>query len=179
MAKNIPVFYDCEASALEGFPIEIGWAFADAKTGAIRSESHLIRPPADWPIEKMWDPDAEKLHGIRLSQLRRDGESVQEVAERMNRLLDGRELFSDDPHDEAWLGLIFAAAGLEPTFTLPRLDARTLIAGLATERGMDAATLAQAKADAARLAPRRHRAEADARHLAVFWKIVAQGTLAP
>ena len=150
MARAVPVFYDCEASALEGFPIEIGWACADAKTGAITSESHLILPPAHWPIEEMWDPDAEKLHGIRLSQLRLNGEPVREVAGRMNRFLDGRELFSDDPHDEAWLWLIFEAAGLEPAFTIPRLDAKTLIAALATERGMDAAALARAKAAAAR-----------------------------
>ena len=179
MAKKIPVFYDCEASALEGFPIEIGWAFRDTKLSIITSESHLILPPAHWPIKEMWDPDAEKLHGIRLIQLQRCGEPVQQVAGRMNRLLDGRELFSDDPHDEAWLLLIFAAARLQPTFALPRMDAKTLIAKLATERGMDAAALGQAKVDAARLAPRRHRAEADARNLAVLWNTVAQGKLAP
>lgn len=29
VASTVPVFYDCEASSLDGVPIEIGWAFAD------------------------------------------------------------------------------------------------------------------------------------------------------
>jgi len=34
------------------------------------------------------------------------------------RALSGRELFSDDPHDDAWLHLLFEAARLEPAFTI-------------------------------------------------------------
>jgi hypothetical protein len=30
-----PVFYDCEASDLEGYPIEIGWAFTGGNFGAL------------------------------------------------------------------------------------------------------------------------------------------------
>jgi len=29
VASTVPVFYDCEASGLDGVPIEIGWASAD------------------------------------------------------------------------------------------------------------------------------------------------------
>jgi len=158
-----PVFYDCEASDLEGYPIEIGWAFTDLEIGTIVSESHLIRPPEDWPVKASWDRAAERLHGITLAQLWRDGRPTWEVARRMNTVLDGRELFSDALQDETWLRLLFDAAGPDPTFTIRRTDA----------------TYARAKALAAELAPRRHRAEADARHLAVFWNIVARGTLAP
>lgn len=69
MTAPAPVFYDCEASDMEGYPIEIGWAFTDAATGVVVSESHLIKPPGDWPFEESWDPAAERLHGITLAQL--------------------------------------------------------------------------------------------------------------
>lgn len=179
MAVSVPVFYDCEASDVEGYPIEIGWAFLDLEAGTVVSESHLIRPPDDWPIKESWDRAAERLHGIALSQLRLDGRPVWEIARRMNGALGGRELFSDAPQDEAWLRLLFDAAGLEPTFLVRRTDARVLISRVAGDRGLDEAAYARAKAKAADLAPRRHRAEADARHLAVLWNIVARGTLAP
>lgn len=38
--------------------------------------------------------------------------------------------------------------------------------------GLDKAAYARVRTQAAELAPRRHRAEADARHLAVLWNIV-------
>lgn len=168
----IPVFYDCEASDVEGYPIEIGWALADPETDTIVSESHLIQPPEDWPMKESWDRAAERLHGISLLRLWTDGRPVSEVARRMNEALDGRELFSDAPQDETWLRLLFEAAGLEPTFIVRKTDARVLISQRAAERGLDDAAYARARALATELAPRRHRAEADARHLAVLWNII-------
>lgn len=179
MTTPTPVFYDCEASDLEGYPIEVGWAFTASGTGSLVSESHLIKPPAEWPVKESWDRAAERLHGIALVQLRRDGRPVWEVARRMNMALGGRELFSDAPQDEAWLRLLFDAAGLEPTFTIRRTDARVLVSRAAAARGLDEAAYARAKSLAAEMAPRRHRAEADARHLALLWNIVALGTLEP
>ncbi len=177
MAALIPVFYDCEASGVEGYPIEIGWASLDPETGTVVSESHLIRPPEDWPVKESWDRAAERLHGITLPQLRLEGRPVWEIARRMNAALDGRELFSDASQDEAWLRLLFDAAGLEPTFIIRRTDARVLISQVAGDRGFDEAAYARAKAKAMDLAPRRHRAEPDARHLAVLWNMIALGTL--
>lgn len=49
MRRTDPVFYDCEATGLEGVPIEIGWAFADVNN-AIQSEGHLIKPPESWNL---------------------------------------------------------------------------------------------------------------------------------
>ena len=68
MMSDIPVFYDCEASCIGGLPIEIGWAFIDTSTGEIQSESHLIKPPLYWDMQPVWDPDAEKLHGIPMAR---------------------------------------------------------------------------------------------------------------
>ena len=57
MAATTPVFYDCEASDVEGYPIEIGWAGADPKTGDVVSGSHLIRPLEDWPMKGIERPN--------------------------------------------------------------------------------------------------------------------------
>jgi hypothetical protein len=179
MSDIEPVFYDCEASSYEGFPIEIGWAFYDPDLGIV-SEAHLIQPPPQWRIEKVWDPAAEKLHGIALAQLRTEGRPPHEVMHRMNTALAGRTLYSDEPtHDQFWLETLIIAAGVEPVFTMQDTDARALISAQAADRGMDAGAFSQAKAGAMKYAPRRHRAEADARFLAALWVIVCGGTLAP
>ena len=112
MMNDVPVFYDCEASCIGGLPIEIGWAFIDTSRGEIQSESHLLKPPLHWDMQSVWDPDAEKLHGISLEQLNAQGRPPFEVARRMNEVLSGRELFSDAPaDDERWLRIIFDEAG--------------------------------------------------------------------
>jgi hypothetical protein len=173
--NTIPIFYDFEASNLEGYPIEVGWAFFDPGTSAVASESHLIKPPAEWPVKESWDREAERLHGIALVQLWQEGREVWEVGRRMNTALAGRELFSDALQDEAWLRLLFDAAGAEPTFTIRRTDARVLISQAAADNRLDEAAYARATALATEMEPRRHRAEADARHLAVLWNIIEQG----
>lgn len=117
---------------------------------------------------------AERLHGITLLRLWTDGRPVWEIAQRTNEALDGRELFSDAPQDETWLRLLFGAAGLEPTFILRKTDARVLI----PNAPLTAAWIRRARALAAEMAPRRHRVEADARHLVVLWNITAYA-LAP
>jgi hypothetical protein len=63
----------------------------------------------------------------------------------MNMALGGRELFSDAPQDEAWLRLLFDAAGCEPSFTIRRTDARVLISHAAADRGLDEAAYAHAE----------------------------------
>jgi hypothetical protein len=52
-----------------------------------------------------------------------------------------------------------------------RTDPQVLIAALAGDRTRYAA----AKREAARIAPTTHRAEADARHWAVLWAMIALG----
>jgi len=177
--SEVPVFYDCEASCIGGLPIEIGWAFVETLTGEIKSESHLVRPPPYWDMESVWDPDAEKLHGISRQQLIAQGRPSFEIARRMNKVLVGRELFSDAPaDDERWLRIIFDEAGLEPAFTIRRTHADVLTAQLAARLGWDIVGYEAARAEAARISPRTHRAEADARLLAVCWHIISKGAAA-
>ena len=174
---EVPVFYDCEASCLGGLPIEIGWAFVDTATGEVQSESHLVKPPTTWDMRSVWDPDAQKLHRISREQLVAQGRPPFEIARRMNQVLAGRELFSDAPgDDERWLGIIFDEAGLEPTFTVRRTHAEVLIAQLVVRLGWDSIRYQAAKIDADRVSPRTHRAEADARHLAMLWRIISVTT---
>jgi len=57
-----PVFYDCEASSLDGFVIEVGWAYARPDDGQIIAASYLVLPLAEWQIATVWDENAEALH---------------------------------------------------------------------------------------------------------------------
>jgi hypothetical protein len=99
--NEVPDFYDCEASCLGDLLIEVGWAFVDMSTGDIRSEGHLVRPPSHWDMQRVWDQDAEKLHGFSLGQLRAHGRPPLVIARRMNEVLADRELFSDGPADDS------------------------------------------------------------------------------
>jgi len=174
--SNFPVFYDCEATCIGGLPIEIGWAFVVDVTGDIKSESHLVKPPGHWDLAPVWDPDAERLHKISRDRLVAQGRPPFEIARPMNQALAGRELFSDGPvDDKRWLRIVFDEAGLDPAFTIRRFRADLLIKQLAAELGWDDAGYETAKAEAARVAPRMHRAEADARHLAMLWLMISRG----
>src|SRR5258708_697789 len=166
---TVPVFYDIEASGLDGFPIEIGWARADLASGTILSEGHLIRPPPDWDVRGTWDPAAPLRRRIVIDALGRAGRPVSEIARCMNESLGGRELFADSPFDEAWLQQLFDAAGTETEFSVRRTDPAVLIERLAGDR----TTYANAKRRALRVASPNHRAEADARHWAVLWAMLA------
>jgi hypothetical protein len=168
--SSVPVFYDIEASSLEGFPIELGWARADLASGTILSEGHLIRPPPDWDVRGTWDRSAASHHRIALDELWRVGRPVLEIARRMNQSLGGSELFADSPFDEPWLRQLFEAAGVETEFSVRRTDPAVLIGALAGDR----AVYVEAKRKALRIAPPNHRAEADARHWAVLWAMIAR-----
>jgi hypothetical protein len=98
------------------------------REGDILSEAHLVRPPEDWGLAERWDEAAEDIHAITRADLLRVGRPAWDIARRMNAMLAGRALFSDSPHDEAWLRLLFEAAGCDPAFMVHRLDARLVIA---------------------------------------------------
>jgi DNA polymerase III epsilon subunit-like protein len=168
-----PVFFDCEASSLDGYIIEIGWAFVAMDSGEIASAAHLVRPAPDWKIRDAWSAKSERLHGISLAHLREHGRRVEEIARIMNGELAGRELFSDAcSYDERWLRQVFDAAGVEPSFTIRRTDARLLLEQAAADRDFDQARLHQAREKAEQ--NRRHRAEADALIWAELWRMVMQ-----
>lgn len=172
-----PVFYDIEASGFDGYPIEVGWAWWDAAKHDICSEAHLIKPDAVWEIDQTWDQRAEELHGISLRQLEQEGEPTLKIAQRMNAALAGRDLYATSPYDETWLNHLFDSAGLETAFTLHQTSADILIMQQARKLRHDQVALQNIMHQAAEAAPHTHRAEADARHLAVLWQGVMSGII--
>ena len=108
-------FIDVEASAFNGFPIEIGWLTADLSDGW----STIILPTANWVKTYPWDKQAELLHGLKWRKLMNQGMPPKEVAERLNADLAGAEVYSDAPeYDGKWLALLFAAAGITQGFSV-------------------------------------------------------------
>jgi DNA polymerase III epsilon subunit-like protein len=128
------IFIDFEASSLgkHGFPIEVGWAAEDGT-----EEGHLIRPAPGWDD---WSAEAERIHGIALDRLLREGEPHAEVAARMVERLDGHDLAASAPSwDGQWLSKLLRASGL-PRHRLRLRDADDAM------REAARATLAQAGA---------------------------------
>ena len=178
MTTKNPVFYDFEASGLDGVPIEIGWAFLNTN-GGISSVSHLIKPPEDWHIEDVWDETAEALHGISRAELAERGQLPFAICRAMNAALADRDLYADGPFDGPWMQQLFEAGGLEPTFRVHQILADIFIAKEAQKAGLATQTVQDLQARAERDSPRTHRAEPDARYLATYWNLTMGAVAKP
>jgi DNA polymerase III epsilon subunit-like protein len=170
-----PVFLDLEASGLgpDCYPIEVGWAAVN-NSGVIVSEAILIRPPEEWMLRGVWDPLAQQLHGISLDDLRCGRDPV-DVARRMNAVHESRVLYSDSPFDGVWLRALFKEANERMEFEIAAKGADTLVVELADRLRTGDLDYTAAEHEAARLAPRTHRAAADAAYWATLWKLVQDG----
>jgi hypothetical protein len=172
------VFIDFEASGLgkRGFPIEVGWAAEDGS-----EEAHLIRPAPGW---EEWSAEAERVHGLSLDRLLRDGEPHDAVARRMVDTLSGHALYASAPSwDGQWLSRLLRAAGL-PRHALRLRDteeAQRIAAADTLERaGVPAGTwpglldeiLGAARRAAEGAGPPAHRALDDARQELRLWRDV-------
>lgn len=107
------VFFDIEASGLEpgGFPIEIGWV---GESG--QGESHLILPAPGWTL---WSERSERVHGITMETLLREGRPHDWVARRAVAAFKGRTPVASAPKfDGEWLGMLLEAAGLPDRFEI-------------------------------------------------------------
>lgn len=112
-----PLIIDVEASGFssESYPIEVGVAFQDGQRYC-----SLILPEPDWTH---WDEQAEQVHGITLEVLHNCGQSAQIVANELNKMLDGKTLFSDGwVVDYPWLITLFHAAQREMSFRVSPLE---------------------------------------------------------
>lgn len=112
-----PFIIDIEASGFgsESYPIEVGVALGDGS-----KYCSLISPTPGWTH---WDPKAERIHRISRELLEQHGRPVRQVADKLNRLLTGKTLFSDGwVVDKPWLTTLYHAAGLEMQFTLSPLE---------------------------------------------------------
>jgi hypothetical protein len=107
------LFVDLEASSLElgGYPIEVGWAAADA-FGGVTHDSLLIRPTLDWRESGRWSEDSAAIHHIGWGDLTRDGHDVLDAVPRIDAAFAGYLLVSDAPGlDLRWLAMIHDAVG--------------------------------------------------------------------
>ena len=148
-----PAVLDIEASGFgrDSYPVEIGFVLPDGQ-----SYCTLIRPVPGWTH---WDPLAEQVHRIPLATVLRHGRDVREVATRLNERLAGLTVYCDGwAHDYAWLGTLFEAAGLQPTFRLENL--RVLLSE--REASVWAVVKQQVRTE---MRLQRHRASADAKVL--------------
>lgn len=98
---------DFEASALDGFPIEVGVAIYDHGRRFISVWSSLIRPPRAWLRTMDWDPGAENLHSITQADLQ-TAPTAFDVARQLNGLLSplGVAYCDGIPFDERWLRVL-------------------------------------------------------------------------
>lgn len=156
-------FIDLEASGLgsRSWPVEVGWAIGEGEPVAM-----LIKPDKTW-TDDAWDPAAQALHGLDRAALERDGVCVQEACAALNAAFQDAEVYSDAPDwDGFWLFRLYSAAGMRQSFSLH--DYGTLMRRLAGGREEELFHRAS------RLAPRRHRAADDARHLQTLYRLAME-----
>lgn len=151
---------DFEASSLDqdSYPIEVGIACWPAPDESISGWSALIRPAGDWTRQGHWSPASAKVHGIRGSDLVATGRSPEQVAAVLNTILGpgGIAWCDGADYDAHWLGVLFKAARVRPTFTLGDWHRLAAMPGpAARERALD--WIGRVKA--------RHRARDDAEQL--------------
>jgi hypothetical protein len=149
----MPTVLDVEASGFgrKSYPIEVGFVLPDG-----HAYCTLIRPEPQWTH---WDAQAEATHHIPRAIVVERGLPVNEVARSINLQLAGQIVYSDGwANDYSWLGALFDAADMTPSFRLENLRAllsedqadqwHTVKSQVAQEQGLQ-----------------RHRASADARLL--------------
>ena len=147
---------DFEASGLseQSYPIEVGYSLPDG-TG----NSLLINPLTASDVWQYWDECAEnEIHQITRQELCTHGIPVVEVCQHLNAVLGKFErVFCDSQWDLFWLGRLYHAAHMRPSFMLTEIGS-----WLVQENGMERAHFHQTM-DA--LGPVKHRAESDARQI--------------
>jgi hypothetical protein len=113
-----PTVLDIEASGFgrNSYPIEIGFILPGGT-----SYCTLIRPESHWTH---WDPQAENVHHISRALVLERGLPATEVAQSINAQLAGQTVYSDGwSNDYTWLGVLFDAADMSPSFRLENLRA--------------------------------------------------------
>jgi hypothetical protein len=152
-AVQVPTVLDVEASGFgrKSYPIEIGFVLPDG-----HAYCTLIRPEPDWTH---WDAQAQATHHIARAIVVQRGLPAVEVARSINVQLAGQTVYSDGwANDYSWLGALFDAVEMVPSFRLESLRA------LLTE--VEASRWHTVKAQVAQeRGAQRHRASADARLL--------------
>ncbi|WP_242126372.1 hypothetical protein [Sphingobium sp. Sx8-8] len=144
---------DFEASCLPrhglSYPIEVGIA------GQGRAQSWLIRPHEDW-AGWHWSAQAERLHGLTLEQVEREGQPVETVFTELVAAVEGHHMVADSLIDQYWLETLADAAGQATPFMIDHVSLLLDEHGAGERRIMEAVAFADARY------PVRHRAASDA-----------------
>lgn len=160
------LFIDVEASGLgpTSYPIEIGWADLDGRTGSV-----LIRPAASWTY---WDEEAELLHCISRAELAEKGLTASAASRLVAETFAGRILVSDSPGwDGHWLAMLFG----ETTLPVPVLThLQDLADRISAGPGGSHLSWAVAKERADDIAPPLHRAAPDALNMATAIRLLIE-----
>jgi hypothetical protein len=167
------IVIDFEASSLPqpgSFPIEVAVGFVDASVLSWR-----IKPTDAWLATGVWDPGAERRHGISKDDLIREGVDVTIVVERLADMINDRPLLSDCPDvDGFWWRVLFEAAG-RPVPDGPTSLHDYLLSMTMTGSGPAAEEEVRAAVDEARRRyPAEHSAYEDARRNIEAVRILAE-----
>jgi DNA polymerase III epsilon subunit-like protein len=114
-ASNDYLVLDIEASGLHqySFPIEIAWCGPN-----VLAKSFYIKPDKSWRIFN-WSDDAQRLHGISLEAVIKQGRMPKEIVDALR--LDGSEktILSDGvSFDQNWMNMICVAVEAESVLVL-------------------------------------------------------------
>jgi hypothetical protein len=148
-----PTVLDIEASGFgrNSYPIEVGYVLPNGHTFCT-----LIKPEPDWTH---WDEQAAHIHHITRDLINQRGLAAKDVAQRLNTELRGQTVYTDGwANDYTWLGALYEAADMAPSFRLENL--RSLL----TDSEADRWHIVKAQISNERGA-QRHRASSDARLL--------------
>jgi hypothetical protein len=149
---------DFEASCLPdagmSFPIEVALAEVDGP-----SRVWLIKPHPRWRYWD-WTEEAERLHGLSLDTIERDGMPVEDVLEELARAAEGCSVFADSELDAFWQETMAQAVDRNPPF--PIRDLGEIFVDLGVTRDQ----VDRAEASARTLMPKAHQADFDARRWA-------------
>lgn len=108
-----PIIIDVEASGFGAgsYPIEIGVVLNNGS-----SYCSLVLPEPTWTH---WDEQAQKVHGITREILYAHGKQVKQVAQELNHLLNGKQVYTDGwGVDRSWIALLYEYAGIPQRFQL-------------------------------------------------------------
>lgn len=166
MTMQAPIILDIEASGfgVGSFPVEIGYA-------GLRGESwwSLVRPQPEW---RHWDVAAEALHHQSREDLMHFGQSVQSIAQHLNRALAHQIVYTDAWfNDYVWLSCLYEAANMQPNFKLE--DLRLILSSAQSAQWHHTKQSVMES-----LAMARHRASTDAKVLQLTWLKTAEMTQA-
>lgn len=150
---EVPTMIDVEGSGFDAdsYPVEVGLVLPDGTPHCF-----LLKPPLRWST---WDPDAERMHGISREVVESYGRPLEEVAWRLNGLLDGQTVYVDPmSFDPSLIGKLFDKVGKRQAFRVAPLSELLSDGQRAAWDGLREEVLRA-------LAPRRQRASGNARIL--------------